>query len=464
MTQGNVAAAGQFGGRQKRGQFALPLSRSKSESQQKAKSKLAISKPPPSGMVSSASSTSLGEKKKNKKPSTTTITATGTTTQSAPVAPVPLVPEKPAPFAPPHPQATYCGLSASSGLFYPFMPALPPEPSLKNRKQYPVIDKIHASFSSYINTTNVPKNNNTTQQICKIWTRCKGNFTEQEYAATYGLSDPQKKQKETVAVESVFAGLKAPLVKVKIKFSGFKESKLNPPLFAILPKSVISGSSLAPEHSKEKKTTKKRKSSILDPSTVANANAVPVPIADKEDLWKTYMTQRPGKWRQLVADDVALTAKELEAACISSTIARCQAIERRHADLKSTVEKDDVPLIHTATMWQYIDKAGYFSAFTDESLKDTLRSVWSPEVKYSFQREITRSSTPKVVREKCKGQKSVFEGLQSLLVEVMSDDEGDSDDEDDSILDDDDNVDDILDPSIQYNTKLVDLSGLTLEE
>eukprot|EP00797_Seminavis_robusta_P032300 Sro71_g039290.1 n/a (167) ;mRNA; r:36756-37256 len=46
----------------------------------------------------------------------------------------------------------------------------------------------------------------------------------------------------------------------------------------------------------------------------------------------------------------------------------------------------------------------------------------------------------------------------------MSDDEGDSDDDDDSILDNDDNVDAVLDPSIQYNTKLVDLSGLTLDE
>jgi hypothetical protein len=534
MSQGNVAAAGQFGGRQKRGQFALPLSRSTSDKLKTKASKVSL-KPSTSAVIAPASGSS-GEKKKQKKTTSTPVTA--------PIsAPVPAsAPEKTALFVPPYPHTIFCGLEESSTVFYPFMPALPPEPSVKNRKQYPVIDRIHSSFTSNINaTTNVPKGTNSAGlesiyqlmhdtitkdattptgqansadtldqkeaaicnaivsmrktvagmdkpklasdlfSVCHLLNRqydflqqnlanmekwCKNNFSEAEYSQTYGAPDGTKKLKETAAVESIFANFKTPLVKVKIKCSNFREPKLSGPMFAFLPRHLVGGLLPLPEQIKEKKVVKKRKSSTMDPSTMATAKTTP-PVAtpDKEDMWKTYSTLRPSKRRQVIADDVALTAKELEASCISRTLSRCQAIERRHFELKKLVEEDEVAVIHSAAMWEYADKAGYFSGFTGESLNDTLRSVWSPAVRFDLARDVTSSSLPSFSRmqNRDRGAKSLFDGLQSLLVE---EDDGVDEDEDDVNVfrEDFDEVYPPKDSIVSSSIKLVDLSGLSLDE
>ena len=54
---------------------------------------------------------------------------------------------------PPKAESSFCGLKPSSTIFYPFMEALPPEPSLKPRKSYPVIDKLFSTFSSALNNS-----------------------------------------------------------------------------------------------------------------------------------------------------------------------------------------------------------------------------------------------------------------------------------------------------------------------
>jgi hypothetical protein len=533
MSQGNVAAAGQFGGRQKRGHFALPLSRATSDKLKTKAGKVSL-KPSTSAVIAPAPGSS-GEKKKQKKATSTTVTVPISAPPPAPA------PEKPAAFVPPYPQTTFCGLTESSALFYPFMPALPSEPSVKNRKQYPVIDRIHSSFTSYINTTtNVPKGTNsaglesiyqlmhdtitkdmtpTTGQansvealdqkkaaisnaivslrktvagmekpklaadlfsVCHLLKRqydflqqnlanmenwCKNNFSEAEYSQTYGTPEGAKKQKETAAAESIFANLKTPVVKVKIKCSGFKEPKLSGPVFAFLPRYIVGGPSAVPEQAKEKKVTKKRKSSTMDTSSTATAKATPqAATPDKEDMWKTYSTLRPSKRRQVIADDVALTAKQLEASCISRTLSRCQAIERRHFELKKLVEEDEMAAIHTAAMWEYTNKAGYFSGFTGESLNDTLRSVWAPAVAFDLARDVTSSSLPSFSRmqDKDRGTKSFFDGLQSLLVE---EDDGEEDDDEDSVFDEEfDEVYPPIDSTARSSIKLADLSGLSLDE
>lgn len=542
--QGQVAAAGMFGVRQKRGHTALPLSRAISD-KHKLKTKSSSK-----SIGSEALGAGGGEKIKTKKG--TSSSAAAPAAAAAPPQPVvPEVPKGPPVFAPPIPQSSYCGLKPSSTLFYPFLPTLPNEPSIKNRKQYPVLDRINTVFMGFINATSATKNaaggapvNDTEEAFrlmldtlkdlnpsggqptekddkktaisnaigslrqtvtgmdkhtlamdlfstCSLLKRqhdflqlnlsnmdrwCKENFSEADYDATYG--DPEKKEKEVV-VESLLKTFKKPLIKVKIKCSGFKEPKLSGPLFAFLPASIVPPG--PGDISKEKKTTKKRKSAALsssEPSLLPpTIPVVAAPVVEKEVVIKTYAEQRPKQRRQLITDHIAHTAKELEAACIISTVARCQAIDRRHTDLKKMVDEDEVLVIHTAAMWQYIDKAGYFSDFTEEALNDTLRSVWAPEVKSNAGRDIP-FDVPRAAARIQNGndtnssdeEQLLFDRLQSLLVDEQadSDDELDDDDEDEdeSFLHDnfDESIEVLSLPPRFIGPAFADLASLNLHE
>lgn len=532
---GVVAAAGQFGRRLNRG---LPLSRANSD-RMKTKKNAPLKLPGTAAIDATTTSVGSNEKTKLKK-----VASSASTSSSAPE---PSAPKRPPPFAPPIPQSTFCGIKPSNTLFYPFMPALPPEPSIKNRKQYPHLDRLNSAFQAFINNApNAAKggnggapvpdtesihrlmqdtlrdlnpgaqNNATTPQddkksaisnavgslrqtvstmdrqkvatdlfaACALLKRqydflqqnlsnmerwCKDNFSEADYAATYGPLEAQKKEKDS-AGDCILSKFKSPLIRVKVRCSTFKEPKLSGPLYALLPPSVIP-TAASSENNKEKKTTKKRKSASSDASLVAATSSV-IAVAEKEVVIKTYPELRPVKRRQLIAEHVAHTAKELEAACISRTASFCQAIDRRHTELKKMVEEDEVLVIHTAAMWQYIIKAGYFSDFTEETLNDTLRSVWAPEVKHEVRRDVPfvdNSLLTRMRNDDSQGssRQSVFHGLQSLLVDASSELEGDdeSDDGDNSLLH--DNFDEPLrplDPTLPPGSTIADLSGLTVDE
>ena len=534
--QGQVAAAGQFGRRQNRGQFALPMSRAASD---KLKIKTKSSKS--GGNDAAPGSDKSGKTKKGSAPSAASASAT--------VAPE--VPKGPPVFAPPKPQSSFCGIKQSRTLFYPFLPLLPNEPSIKNRKQYPVMDRVNTTFMGFINSTSAAKKTvggapvNETEDVCQLMLEtlkdlnpsggqptaeddkktaisnavgslrqtlssmdkhqlagdlfntcsllkrqhdflqtnlsnmekwCKGNFSEADYNATYG--SPEKKQKEPVQ-ESVLSTFKKPLIKVRVKCGGFKEPKLNGPLFAFLPVSVVPAPPGEATSSNKEKKTKKRKSATSEISILPASPTSVAPLAEKEVVIKTYAELRPSKRRQLITDHIAHTAKELEAACISRTIARCQAIDRRHSDLKKMVEEDEVLVIHTAAMWEYIEKAGYFADFTEEALNDTLRSVWAPDVTPAVSRNVPSGVhlAPGISRSEIESAgsgeaPSVFDKLQSLLVEEHSDDEEEEDEEDDD--DDDsgsllcDNIDEPIEastlPTRFSGPTFANLIGLTLHE
>ena len=86
---------------------------------------------------------------------------------------------------------------------------------------------------------------------------CKDNFSESDYNATYGSKDKKKKMPP---IELVLKTFKKPLIKVKIKFSGFKEPKLSGPLFALLPTSVVPPPPIETTSNNKEKKVKKRKS------------------------------------------------------------------------------------------------------------------------------------------------------------------------------------------------------------
>jgi len=61
------------------------------------------------------------------------------------IPPAPIIPS----YMPKH-ESTYGGLPPSRTHFYPFMESVPPEPTLKSRKQYPQMDRVFAAFTGYM--------------------------------------------------------------------------------------------------------------------------------------------------------------------------------------------------------------------------------------------------------------------------------------------------------------------------
>jgi hypothetical protein len=161
----SVAASGQFGGRQKRG--ASLISKAKTSSSSIA--------------TSATTNTNIGNSN-HKLPlqrTSTELLKPATSSASRPTATSSFPTSAAATLAQikaTHPgltQSGYCGLPPSKTLFYPFMPALPNEPSLKSRKIFSLLDRIHSSFTGHLAsapaaadaTIKIPKENEAIFQL-----------------------------------------------------------------------------------------------------------------------------------------------------------------------------------------------------------------------------------------------------------------------------------------------------------
>lgn len=135
----SVAAAGQFGGRRKRGPnsaFAPKKAKSKSTAGDGLTNKL----------KKKTSSTSFGSSRSSPVPP---AVATAAATTASTLQQIQTM----------HAQNSFCGLLPSNTLFYPFMPTMPPEPSMKNRKVFPLCDRIYSSFTGHLNPIGKPTTN-----------------------------------------------------------------------------------------------------------------------------------------------------------------------------------------------------------------------------------------------------------------------------------------------------------------
>ena len=123
---------------------------------------------------------------------------------------------------------------------------------------------------------------------------CKENFSEADFMATYGSPESLRKRKDSATADSVLVKFKKPLIKVKLKGSGFKPTKTAGPLYTMIPSSVFGGTSSS---EKDKKSVKKRKGTTAD-ATLVRSTAIPA-MPEKEVVIKTYSELRPTKRRQV---------------------------------------------------------------------------------------------------------------------------------------------------------------------
>lgn len=523
-TPSNVAAAGQFGGRQKRGPNAgLPMSKSNKGSS-----------------VSSKGSTDTASKLKSKASASAT-----------PVA----IPPPPAKAAEPtlqqiqamHAQNSYCGLLPSNTLFYPFMPTLPNELSLKNRKLFPFMDRIYSSLISHMSSTGKTINGVTRvgeteaiyqllhdafkeeksaaapsvaqsphdkteivgtaigslrrtislfdkgklagdlYSVCALLKRqhdflkqnsanmekwCKDNFKESDYASVYLPLKASRKRKAPDAPAaapasppSILASFEASLLRVKIVCTGFKDPKSSGPLMAQLPPLFLPQGMVVKENKIEQVIAKPPTKSTKKRKLSTPAEPKPPPALKAEPVPKeapTYTQMKPGRRRKALGELISRVAKEIESKLLQRVDDSHVSIERQQSDMLKLASEDEALTIHTSGMWHWVDKSGYFDTCAEEEVRRRFNGV------RSHISEQHGRNAPSGVGQIFPGQKSqqvpdesLVDRLQSLLVEEETDDSN----RDDGDEDDKDDEDLYLDSSDSYPaSQLADLSSLSLDE
>jgi hypothetical protein len=501
----SVAAAGQFGGRVKR------------------------------GPTTTTSTGSTKVKRKVKKSAEASAEAPG----GVAVAP------KLDSITPPRPEPTFGGLIPSRTLFYPFLESVPPEPSMQKRKAYPVMDRINSALTTHITNSsgnpgaeqpqadfvtedspifklmletyegsdkeksdiaderkdgilkgisqmkgmiqNLDRQRlvgdvfsmcwlltrqynflNQSMENMKVW--CKDNFSEEDFLATF----------EPPIEKPNYNKWKSPVVRLKLSFNGYKGAKgapsiegILPPMVVEVPKHAVSVAKAKPADTKKVAATPKTVTTAAKIKTKkekptekpkAKAAAVAAPISSSSLL--RYVTSAPQSRREQIMEKVGQMAIELEAT---------QRANYSSGRLQSLPEDD--PPLQTSGMWEFLQTAGFYKNPQSKRL-----DLKSPEVHTRNPFEIVpRKIHGSKENDHAVSSNSLFDRLQSLLVDEEGDSDGegkshesDSEDSDSDVSlsfleEDEEDLEeeaklDGVEVDEHFQPDLADLSGLSLEE
>lgn len=523
-----VAAAGQFGGRHKRGNYPL-LARTTSKSKVRTNSSSVPGSTTPVG--ESTASTNMSDpnlpQHQSLKRGRSVLDA------SKPI------------------ETLFCGLHSSDSTFYPFMSALPPEASMKKcSKHYTSLEKINAALSSttpgvdmddallnllmfhdpvptmdkrlimaaailssrkLVSATDrqllatdlasvamlVKRQHDfLAQSLGNMERWCKGNFSGDDYRSVYGGEKPKP----------ILAQLTSPHVRVRLRCTGWKDTKLSAPLLAYVPlyvekptssshPSTTSSSTnmmmpIPPTTSAGSTATTSKKKQRNDAAsgtgaagsssattTTTTTSAAGVVAADMEDAAvQNYGDMQPNARRQRILDLIAKQATLLETKQADMDDARRKVLEKQNQVLQKIVDDDDLLALNTSTLWKWADKSCYLSDFTEQDIRDLL--VFQPEIDpdhvlweetYTNATATANANTTTSTKRQQPGpHESLYERLQSLLVDVEHDDDDDDDNDDDNdeeISEDEDLLWEATNNTESDDDKdLLDLRELSLEE
>mmetsp|Transcript_5273 Transcript_5273/g.14969 ORF Transcript_5273/g.14969 Transcript_5273/m.14969 type:complete len:1008 (-) Transcript_5273:204-3227(-) len=279
-------------------------------------------------------------------------------------------------------------------------------------------------------------------------TWCKEHLSESEYAEGFEDETPgtDKHSKQGTPGSNTFrsSGHILPVltsttpvfVNIRVKCKGFRESasqtaRLNGgPLVAQLPipPDVAHGTGPA---GTTPPTKRRRKSSSGVPSMASNISYEFLTIPER---------------RRLVARAISTQAFELEARQKEVTSKR-NAFRKEYSDKIAQIIKDDpIQVCHTTTLWQIMKHSPYILDINEEDIREGLAEAWQPELgsremhwgeipavrifRSHPSRKRKRDNKEEVGQKKESGAQMpptrLFDRLQSLLVDVGSDDDDDS--------------------------------------
>mmetsp|Transcript_16241 Transcript_16241/g.23891 ORF Transcript_16241/g.23891 Transcript_16241/m.23891 type:complete len:746 (+) Transcript_16241:147-2384(+) len=467
-TSGTVPLAGQFGGRQKRGTYPQMI---KSTSKNKSKIIPGVSSPIVNSAQDSKSGTSI---EGISQPTTKRSRSTSEVTK-------PL-------------ETLFCGLHPSNSLFYPFVP-LPPESSMKKcSKHYPILDKMHAALAPttpgpeiadaflkllMLHDT-VPTKEKKQLMAASVMTSrkfftsldrqqlatdlksiaslvkrqhdflaqslgnmerwSKKNFSGDDYRAVYGGERPKP----------LLAQLTSPIVRVKIRCSGFKEPKMASALIAHVP---LPGIPPKVQTTTSSSTTKKKR-----PET----KTMPIEKPPVEEAPLKYIELPPKSRRKRIVELMSKHAHGLEAKQTEREESRRKRMEKNHQMQQKVVDDDDLVQLNTTTLWKWMEKSRYLANVSKDDTRDLLVLQAEPSEEYT-----TIEASRNQRKSKRDFPDSFLNRLQALLVDV--DEEGDDSDDDNSEKTDSEDEFALMSTwdsanGTSTNGALLDLSALTIEE
>jgi len=265
---------------------------------------------------------------------------------------------------------------------------------------------------------------------------CKKNFSEEDYRAVYGGEQ----------IKSIFTQLSSPIVRVKIRFSGFKEPKPYSPLIAHLPHSGMKACPQLPPV----QTRKKRP----ETSTNVGKPTIEEPVLEYADL-------SPDARRGRITNLITNHALSLEACQNENNESRRKTLEKQHQMLQKVVDNDDLIQLNTMTLWKWIDKARYYSDFTKKDIQDSM--MFQPEANdhgWQLRKQDNKIKDLRYSRE------SLSDRLHALLVDINSDGEDgeDIDDEWDDENDIESSWGETNNEAKGTDSAILDISSLTIEE
>ena len=386
-------------------------------SQKKGKSKSTM--PPPSAKPISLTSSAAAARRKSG--------GSGALLPSIKSSPV--APQKVQPSLPVHAglkQSSFCGITPSRISFYPFLPALPQEVAMKNRKVFSLLDKIHSKFLSELTSKNSANGNGLqsmppTHIIAKLMQEA---YKEDKNAGKDGAPIPSKDDVIASAVgtsRSVVDNLNKGILAqdllavcalLKRQYDFLKQNSVNmehwcrdnfsadsfAEVYTPGERGAVSGEGSQPAALKILSTFKvstirvkiictgykepKTKLMAVLPleemaaqgkASKAGTKRKTQPDEDKSATvapvlshQAQYAQMRPAKRRKSVADLVCKVAYSLETKHQRRIQERKQAIAARDKLARDTATDQSFQVIHTVGMWKWLEQMGYCDDTADE--------------------------------------------------------------------------------------------------
>jgi hypothetical protein len=292
------------------------------------------------------------------------------------------------------------------------------------------------------------------KQNCENMERwCRDNFSHEDFSFVF--APPNKQRNGIDGGDSVFSILRTfskRELKVKISCSGLKDPKMLGVLPAVLPISFLPSEMLLSDE-KESKAVSKKKSDAANQSEgrisehfLSAQNKLkppPQPLS--------YANMKPARRRRNVSEMIARTARELEKGHLARNDLRLRSmVTQKEEDLEKVAqEADSVSLggIHSTGMWKWFELSGYFSGITESETQERLDDF---RAKVLLLERPPKSAAGGTAQKE--NDSSLFDRLQTLLVDVESGEEY-GDDVNDSDIN-----------EICAVTETADMSQLALDE
>lgn len=279
-----------------------------------------------------------------------------------------------------------------------------------------------------------------------------------------GSSTLPVKAGEQHAMTLELSPLHRPIVKVKVKCTGFKEPKMSGVLVAhlqvphgaaaspIAPLSAVSmdentysvtGADLATLRS-----TGVLKQKQLPDGTISGRTS---PHGVTEEVVVPYSHRTPSERRQQIVEAISSKAKLLERELVAKDAAQSAKLDAQAKELDEIVQNDEFVMCNTRAMWSWFEKSSYLKEFTKDDIREVFRHAWQPElggwdidwykadpmiVKGLADRNRAKEAWAADVRANKKKRthsavcsSPLFDRLQSLLVEEEGSDEESADPE-----------------------------------